>query len=421
MCQKIVMTTGEQLVEEFVNRGWKSNPFDKLIPIIRNEREQLLALALMIIERVPKGGTFFDLLLSHLTEAEFSIVIKHVVPRLREGSSEVLDSVIAYGSLQFPFLLTPHLRDLFSSRPNSGTYYEEWPWRAADDHEVELLKEAIQLTGDKRAWDCLIQTRKPDALLFASQFLPDSVNRNAGFAAYAHLVGFDMESRPPRKLYFDTAYHIIFPSDYFDETSNPVWLKHENHPTWSPRCESVSSGQFGGDTVNHCTLCEGPLHRLIQIENADAILNTRLSRIELCTCLSCLGWEAPELFFKHDYTGFGVSLATDQERRRPEFPAAALKPALVSLSPATPRWEFQDWALSNSRENLNRIGGAPSWVQDSQYCKCPSCDRIMNFIGQLDSNLPTSKGDRWLWGSGGICYLFWCDPCAISANLWQCT
>ena len=62
---------GEEIVEEFVASGWKSNPFNKLLPLLQEQREQALPLAIPIIERVPKGGTFFDLLLSHLTESEF--------------------------------------------------------------------------------------------------------------------------------------------------------------------------------------------------------------------------------------------------------------------------------------------------------------------------------------------------------------
>lgn len=45
----------------------------------------------------------------------------------------------------------------------------------------------------------------------------------------------------------------------------------------------------------------------------------------------------------------------------------------------------------------------------------------MTFLLQLDSDLPTEDGGEWLWGSGGIGYLFWCDSCKVSGLLWQCT
>lgn len=85
------------------------------------------------------------------------------------------------------------------------------------------------------------------------------------------------------------------------------------------------------------------------------------------------------------------------------------------------RWFWQAWGCSNSRENLNRVGGEPSWIQDAEYPSCPSCDKLMPYLFQLDSDLPTAGGGEWLWGSGGIAYGFWCDGCRISGVIWQCT
>ena len=45
----------------------------------------------------------------------------------------------------------------------------------------------------------------------------------------------------------------------------------------------------------------------------------------------------------------------------------------------------------------------------------------MTALLQLDSDLPTADGGEWLWGSGGIGYVSWCDDCAISGAQWQCT
>lgn len=418
---KLPVSISSQIIEDFVAHGWKSNPFEKLIPLLHKEREQLLSFALQVMERIPKGGTFFDLALSHLTEAEFSAVVDQAIHQLKSGPSDVLDSVVAYASLQFPDLLTAHLRELYALRPNSGTYYEEWPWRAADDREIEWLKQAVTSQTDKRAWRCLIETRRPEALLFAAQHFQVALKDSESVVAHAHLAGFDLSGPSPRKLHSDTAYHIIFETGYFAPSARPAWLQHENHPTWVPRCETVTPANFGGNTDGTCAHCEGPLHRLIAIENTRAVLDVQLPTIELCTCMSCLGWEAPELFFSHDQAGRASSYPTNQRKGAPEFPATGLKRGPVTLVPATPRWNFQDWALANGRENLNRVGGAPSWIQDAQYCSCPQCGRLMSFIAQFDSNLPTPEGGEWLWGSGGICYIFWCDPCAISGNLWQCT
>jgi hypothetical protein len=418
-------STAQELVEEFVAKGWKSNPFDKLVPLLANQREQALPLALMIIERVPKGGTFFDLLLSHLTETEFGKAIEVAVERLGSGPAEVLNSVFAYGALQFPGLLTPHLRALFTYCPNAGTYYEQWPWRGADEAEIRRLQEIVTIGADpadgQKAWNCLVETRRPDCLKFVAEHLPPGFDDGNDFAASARSAGFDTECWPPRKLHSEASYHLIFPVDYFDDSRLPAWIAHSTHPSWTLKGITGSRADFGGVSRERCGVCGGPLHRMIRLDHGESILGIRLPQVELCTCLSCLGWEAPDLFFSHDPSGIPTPWAPLTTFRKPQFPAVPLKAAAVAVIRSPPRWQFQDWALSNSRENLNRVGGSPCWIQGAQYPTCPQCGELMRFIAQLDSDIPTSSGGEWLWGSGGIGYFFWCDPCVISGSLWQCT
>jgi hypothetical protein len=45
----------------------------------------------------------------------------------------------------------------------------------------------------------------------------------------------------------------------------------------------------------------------------------------------------------------------------------------------------------------------------------------MQHLLQLDSHLPASESREWLWGSGGSCYVGWCDHCKVSGFMWQCT
>ena len=42
---------------------------------------------------------------------------------------------------------------------------------------------------------------------------------------------------------------------------------------------------------------------------------------------------------------------------QPQFPACPLREAEVRLVETPRRWRWQDWGLSNGRENLNRVGG----------------------------------------------------------------
>jgi hypothetical protein len=179
---------------------------------------------------------------------------------------------------------------------------------------------------------------------------------------------------------------------------------------------------FGGNSENPCLLCGETLHRLLVLDPVPPRLGvTELRRIELATCLSCLGWEQQPLFYQHDNDGCPANIGYDGSTREPQFPVGPLKEAEAMLAETPRRWFWQDWGLSNSRENLNRIGGEPCWVQDAEFPNCPRCKRLMNYLMQLDSDLPTADGDEWLWGSGGIGYGFWCDHCKVSGFLWQCT
>jgi hypothetical protein len=109
------------------------------------------------------------------------------------------------------------------------------------------------------------------------------------------------------------------------------------------------------------------------------------------------------------------------ERTQPQFPAEPLLEGTVGLVATPARWRLQDWGAANSRENLHRLGGEPTWIQNSDYPRCPSCGSTMAALLQLDSGLPTEDGGQLLWGSGGIAYVSWCDNCAISGVQWQCT
>jgi hypothetical protein len=127
------------------------------------------------------------------------------------------------------------------------------------------------------------------------------------------------------------------------------------------------------------------------------------------------------LFYLHDENGCPSNVGYNGPAVKPQFPAGPLKETEIQLAETPRRWYWQDWGRSNSRENLNRIGGEPCWIQSAEYPQCPLCQRLMRYLLQLDSDLPMMDGGEWLWGSGGIAYGFWCDQCKVSGFFWQCT
>lgn len=63
-------------------------------------------------------------------------------------------------------------------------------------------------------------------------------------------------------------------------------------------------------------------------------------------------------------------------------------------------------------DDASTLGGLPMWLQDAAFPRCIECDRLMNFLAQLD-NGPLSEE--------GIYYAFFCGPCRVAAVSYQQT
>jgi len=62
----------------------------------------------------------------------------------------------------------------------------------------------------------------------------------------------------------------------------------------------------------------------------------------------------------------------------------------------------------------SQIGGLPSWVQDSDYLKCPDCGKTMDFVAQIDMEDVEEYGE-------GMYYLHYCNLCSIVGTNYQQT
>ena len=212
-------------------------------------------------------------------------------------------------------------------------------------------------------------------------------------------------------------YHIIFPRGYFGAPYAPHLAKH--HPTW--RLENGEAGyklsgvldEVDGDAQN-------PLFHLITLDPLPRDL-------PMCSlpCLTLAAHvreinEGEVVFYEHDAQGMPRRIG---ERTQVEYVQdEPIKECEVALAPTPARWAAQDWGMSNSRQNLARIGGEPSWIQGALVPTCPICGEKMEFLMQLDSELPScEQGGELLFGSGGILYVFWCERTRVSAFFMQCT
>lgn len=211
----------------------------------------------------------------------------------------------------------------------------------------------------------------------------------------------------------EPVFHVEFPAGYLAHDETPDRLGLPPSPTWHLDTPIAGSGRFGGTVAGPCGLCGQPLHLLI---GWDVMPPDLRSPAEVVTCLSCVGWSAPVLYFAHDDAG-ATFLGPAIEPRTPEFPAEPLPATTVTARITPRRWRRQGW---DRPQNLHRFGGSPTWVQAPEVPDCPRCDLPMDFLLQLDS-LDIAGGPWWLWGSGGLLYVFSCSGCDTSATFWQCS
>ena len=420
----------QKLIDEFRAQAWKSNPYELTHRLIDSHREHVVTLVEMVLEQLPKSGTFFTDTVSFVPEDELHRFASLAIATLRKrGQQETSEEFITHCSLQRVDALHPFLTEIYELKPNWRSYYSDWPWRKSGVLHFEFLKRVAQDTSvpeeSQEAWRILLETRHPPILEYCAQH-SDLVGDSAASSDFLE-VGFELANRAFRQLYGNEVHHLIFPDAYWRNEKTPPHLV-KRHPTW--RCSEVqpsSPSKFGGLGAHTCGACGKQGHHLLsltEIPKQLAMTGLRQARFE--TCLSCLGWEVPQLFYRHDSGGDIVSIAYEGPRIVPQFPAEPFIETEVRFAKTPQRWQWQDWAVTNSRQNLHRLGGHPCWIQSAEYLKCPLCQETMSFLFQLDSHLlvgsDVSKSPgEFLWGSGGICYAHWCDQCKVSGYLWQCT
>ncbi|MDZ4778794.1 MAG: hypothetical protein SGJ19_00910 [Planctomycetia bacterium] len=422
-----------QLVREFGKKKWKCDAQERGLAMAYESPDAAYAIARELLACVQDGHTFIEDVLSYIPNDRWPELSGQAIELLNKQQNwPSADSVICHASLQCVNSLHPHLPAIFHRAPNQGSFYKNWPWREADDAAVEWLCDQIDATGApqgirKKAWDCLLQIRSESAFAAAIDRtkqidLGETYTASGGLepltlAYYLHAVGFESVNGSVRPLYLPKPLHIAFPHDYF-RADRPSWLMQ--HPTWTASSTAVSRARIGGIGNAVCGSCGRHTNILISANCTEGFpWVSELNRLTIECCLRCLGWVKERMYYRHESDGKPTCLTV--EPGEPEFPAGDILPCEVAFVDSGERWRWQDWGNSNSRQNLNRVGGYPTWIQDAQYLNCLSCGTKMGFLMQLDSLLPTAEGGELLWGSGGIAYVFWCDSCKVSGLHWQCT
>ncbi|MFC5041240.1 hypothetical protein [Ornithinimicrobium kibberense] len=210
------------------------------------------------------------------------------------------------------------------------------------------------------------------------------------------------------------AHHLVLPEGVVRTDPVTGWAAlSAPSPTWHPRTPAVGHGRIGGELSTCCPECGWELHRLLDLGTFPGADDRELpGELVTCVAFNCT-WD--EQFFDHA-DGAARPIERPARPRADWQPRPEVLPVLpVSFHPAPARWQLQDWMWSNGTQNLNRLGGAGSWIQDAIYPSCPRCRRSMPVLAQVDGLTPFDDILGWESWTEGLMYAFWCRECRVSA------
>lgn len=322
--------------------------------------------------------------------------------------------VIKHAALQFPELFHAHL----AGCP------EALAWRNLPPVQIEPFKQKLLApeisTSDKRALlECLLQTRDLATVQFAYQFAVDT-NINPACNAPIddddlELVGFTVRDGNVVSYCHQPVFHLQFPSQYLYRYAG----KHPppyQHPTYhlSPLEQRY---QFGGVLQDDE---KNPFSHLITLDPIpEGLPIIGLNKLTLGIHLAILNQTFEPVYYQHDPQGNPHPMAS--AIFEPKWVELPIKATQVALAKTPSRWVLQSDLHGFDEENLFRLGGEPTWIQNAEVLECPVCQTKMDFLMQLASQLPDLENQEILFGSGGICYIFWCDACNVNGYIQQCT
>lgn len=380
-------------------------------------------LAQRCIQHAIDGSTILSTMLSWLPIDRWPALVAEAVAILQHGPRNAAAiTVVEVASLQCLAAVHPHLEAILRLPDYANYLYANVPFREAPWENVRFLSDALVVgdaTTQQRAAYALLTTQQPHALAFVARYTPQYLD-------YLYNLGFADTTADARLLYGRPPHHLIFPAEYLARMPRYASTFRDwgyTHPTWTSPAPLLAQYRFGGEKNNMCERCGAILAHILTLDPLPEWLGiTSRTRLSLAACLSCLdeGYATEEDIpsYTHDMVGNVQNPLTSQI----EYITGVLAPLMettVALADLGARWRWQDWT---DGENINRLGGYGSWVQDAEYPPCPGCGKPMTFLLQLnvEDQLPTTDGTQ-LHLLDGLCYAYWCDRCAISTYRLQGT
>lgn len=419
-----------KIIDDFKAHKWNAPHLIERVCKLQEDARETLLFCELYLREFDESSTIFQDCISYVSEDGLAHLVKIAVDMLTlNGRNSVTDALIKHVSLQAGYLLHPHLELIFKHEVNIGSYFEFYPWRDIDAKTAAKFEAMLASSGDlgerRRLVRALIESRNLQAVKFAYDFaLGHEIYDAQRLDRLLEDACMTREGDEIHGYCQSKAYHINFPSGYFAPPEQP-FLSRAKHPTWisaaslhqgvqdkSPNLSYKFGGLIADDKNN-------PFMHIITLEPLPAGFGVSgLNRLVLGAHVREIN-EWGMVFYVHNESGEPVKIG--QNREITDYQDEPITPCEVTLTPTPARWIRQSWGSSNGRQNLFRLGGEPTWIQGAQVPLCPKCGCKMQFLIQLDTGLPCIDGGEMYFGSGGICYGFWCDECKTSGYFRQCT
>ncbi|MBX8466268.1 hypothetical protein [Deinococcus sp. RIT780] len=305
---------------------------------------------------------------------------------------------------QAPELFHDHLPALF--REKDWSRFDAW--RGVGLRMSGELRREFERPSVDRAWaqGCLERSGAVENYDFLAQAL--GVHR-------LDEAGMELKDGQWRALYPDVCYHIqpSAPDLTAHNMTAPTHM-HLDDLSWRIAGKGLPA-EYWGHQGPPCPHCGTDLQHLLTIPKPvpGIMLDTPLTFV---VCPYCMIGDRPTIFVhdehglpeRPEYHGLGFDETrgydfSDLDQDAYKFPTQGFSAQLVATPP---RWLFQN-DFSDS-QNMNRLGGPPSWLQGPEWETCPKCQQSMLFLFQLRDGLAYTNG---------IIYGFWCASCRVSAIL----
>ncbi|MEM6271259.1 MAG: hypothetical protein AAF998_17610 [Bacteroidota bacterium] len=380
----------------------------------------------------PYRGLLRKFPVGHWQEAIFELLARFNRSRepdpVRSGIENGM-SLVKAACAEFPELFADNLDDLFVARIDFPGHLTTYMWQQFGQGYREFLKIFVDANEDDTDAQCrglsyALITGDPEMERWAKDYirhqldLPRKLIEGLNITAEMlnqHLLaqGLEWHGNDVRPLYPREVWHVVFPYRYLHGS-----MDHETFKRGNPL---PGNRTFGGSVF--ATNAAGKRIRIQHFVELDPIPHflwvTGLQKLRIAADMDQVLLAPGETYQQHRPDGSVVVLGD----KRTDYPAGhshftqqtpLIKSAKVLFSRQGPAWFFQRLPL-HSGSNFYRIGGPPSFIAGPYYPDCVKCGKKMNFLLQLDSNLPREDGQSQEWGQGGMAYVYWCDQCKISA------